>query len=166
MLSVSINGYDYEVTDTGQVWSKKNKQYLRPKKRKDGYLEVNLWKGNRGRSFLVHRLVAEAFIPNPHGFTQINHKDEDKTNNAVCNLEWCEAAYNSNYGTGATRGVETRKQRRSNCKPVLCVETGVVYTSVNEAAESTGTERSTISRVCAGRRKTANGRHWKYAPAT
>lgn len=65
---------------------------------KNGYLRVVLTKDCDGKHFLVHRLVAEAFLPNPENLPQVNHKDENKTNNIVNNLEWCDAKYNSNYG--------------------------------------------------------------------
>lgn len=65
---------------------------------KNGYLRVSINKGGSRKHFLVHRLVAEAFIPNPQNLPQVNHKDENKANNRVDNLEWCDAKYNSNYG--------------------------------------------------------------------
>lgn len=70
---------------------------------KNGYLRVHLTKDCSSKHFLVHRLVAEAFLPNPQNLPQINHKDEDKTNNGVDNLEWCDAKYNSNYGERTKR---------------------------------------------------------------
>ena len=77
---------------------------LSPAKNKYGYLAVNLQAGNRCN---IHRLVAEAFIPNPDNLPQVNHKDEDKTNNSVDNLEWCSRKYNCNYGTRNIRRIET-----------------------------------------------------------
>ena len=76
---------------------------LKPCTTKDGYLLVNLCKNGKVKSFLVHRLVAEAFIDNTDNLPQVNHKDENKLNNNVDNLEWCDAQYNSNYGTRTER---------------------------------------------------------------
>lgn len=170
MLSEYVNrkpviGYEglYEVTDTGLVYSVRSKKYLSQKKRSDGYMEVNLWRNNFGQSFLVHRLVAEAFIPMVSGLEQINHKDENKSNNNAENLEWCNAKYNSNYGTNRKRGVYTRRSRQSNCRKVKCVETSNVYESIQLATSMTGVHNTNISRVLKGERNTAGGFHWEYA---
>lgn len=76
---------------------------LSPGIRPDGYLVVSL----QYKMFRVHRIVAEAFLPNPDNLPQVNHKDEDKSNNRVDNLEWCDSKYNNNYGTARIRAKET-----------------------------------------------------------
>ena len=108
-----IRGYEgiYEVSDQGRVKSigYGKERILRPVRNNNGYLLVGLRKNREQKWYLVHRLVAQAFIPNPDNLPQVNHKDENKTNNSVQNLEWCDRKYNCNYGT--------RNQRIS--KPVL-----------------------------------------------
>lgn len=93
----------YQVSNLGRVYSIRTNKFLKPKLNRCGYLSVNLkYKGSHVTKS-IHRLVAQAFIPNPNDFPQVNHKDEDKTNNCVDNLEWCSAKYNINYGTARER---------------------------------------------------------------
>ena len=113
-----VVGYEglYEVSNTGRVRSvdrydsrnhfRKGK-VLSLVKNKEGYLQVNLCCNGKCKMFLVHRITAQAFIPNPDNLPQINHKDEDKTNNSVDNLEWCDCSYNNNYGTRKDKVRET-----------------------------------------------------------
>ena len=80
---------------------------LSPAKDKNGYLKVNLHCNGKCKIIRVHRLVAQAFIPNTDNLPMVNHKDEDKTNNNIDNLEWCDQKYNINFGTARIRGKET-----------------------------------------------------------
>lgn len=105
----------YEVSNLGRVYSIRTDKILKPRihdshKNGDGYHRVHLCVNGKKYDYFVHRLVAEAFIPNPYGYTQINHRDEDKTNNDVSNLEWCDCNYNCNYGTRNIRIKETRRE--------------------------------------------------------
>ena len=98
----------YQVSNLGEVRSLNyHKMNITRKmklfKGKDGYLRINLTDGKKKKSYLVHRLVAEAFIPNPNKYLEINHKDETRDNNMVLNLEWCDRSYNNNYGTKIDR---------------------------------------------------------------
>lgn len=104
-----INGYEglYEVSSNGKVKSLKKGIFLKTETLPSGYLRVYLTKNKNSRHFMVHRLVAEAFIPNPDNLPQVNHKDEVKTNNSVDNLEWCTAKYNNNYGNRKERMINT-----------------------------------------------------------
>ena len=93
----------YEISNLGRVKSLNYKRtgkekILKPNKHRKGYLRVELCRDGKVKHFLIHRLVAIAFLPNPMGFTEINHKDENKSNNAISNIEWCSAKYNTNYG--------------------------------------------------------------------
>lgn len=96
-----IPGYEglYAVSDNGLVWSlqttqSRRKGPLKPYSNEAGYLRVNLFKNGKMRHEYVHRLVAKTFLPNPSGFSVVNHKDADPTNNRVDNLEWCDQKYN------------------------------------------------------------------------
>ena len=101
----------YQVSSLGRVKSLKDnhnntrEKILRQVKLKNGYLVVNLWKGGKYKTCLVHRLVATAFLDNPNNFRCVNHKDENKENNIVSNLEWCTYQYNNTYGTCQARRV-------------------------------------------------------------
>ena len=97
-----IDGYEgmYQVSDLGRVRSKHSGEWkvMKVRKRLDGYLSVDLWKNGKKKHFLIHRLVAQAFIPNDDDSkTLINHRNEVKSENMVSNLEWCTAKYNVNY---------------------------------------------------------------------
>lgn len=148
-----IPGYEglYEVSNLGRV--RRNGKILKLTKNAKGYLMLNLCKNGIVRKFLVHRLVALAFLPNPQNLPMINHKDEDKTNNTVSNLEWCTVQYNNSY---------------SQFKPVLQFDKSgnfiTEYPSVIEASRITRINRHDISQCCLGlyHHKTAGGYLWKY----
>lgn len=100
-----IEGYEglYQVSNTGKVRSLNYRRtgetkVLKPSTSKLGYKSVNLCKDGKNKGYLVHRLVALAFIPNPNNYPVVNHKDENPSNNTVWNLEWCTQEYNINYG--------------------------------------------------------------------
>lgn len=125
-----------------------------------GYKRVSLCKNGKHKNFQVHRLVAEAFIPNPDHLPCINHKDEDKTNNHVDNLEWCSVEYNSNYGTAIERRSEKRKV------PILQYDNQGNFirewNSASDAYRELGIYQQDISRCCKGIRKSACGYIWIY----
>lgn len=134
-------------------------------KYKNGYSFVMLLNNKKSSSYLVHRLVAKAFIPNPDNLPQVNHKDEDITNNTVDNLEWCTPKYNANYGTRNTRCYESN---RKYFKPIYQIDKdcGMIvrwWESIKCAARQLGIDDALIGRVCKGRGITAGGFVWRYA---
>ena len=113
----SIPGYEglYEVSSYGRVRSVERcdrfnrkivSKILKPNY-VSGYLRVGMYKNKTFKYYLIHRLVAQAFLPNPDNLSEVNHKDEDKSNNRVDNLEWCDRSYNMNYGTVQQRRIQT-----------------------------------------------------------
>ena len=125
---------------------------------KDGYLKLVLVKNKQRKTFRVHRLVAETFIPNPENKPQVNHRDENPANNCVTNLEWMTPKENINYGTGIERRATPSRKR------VRCIETGVIYSSITDAEIKTGISHAHLSLVCnkVNGNKTAHGYHWEF----
>lgn len=164
-----IDGYEglYQVNNLGQVKSLRKNILLSPSIKKNGYYQVVLQSNGFKKYISVHRLVAIAFLDNPKNHPQVNHIDENKSNNCVWNLEWCTAEYNTNYGTGMIRQVDKRKgkfilgdnKRARKCK---CIETGIIYDCIKLASIDTNITEGNISRCCSGQRHTAGGFHWEY----
>lgn len=159
-----IKGYEsmYEVSDKGRVRSIKfgKERILKPLRNTCGYLQVDLWKNGEHKMYLVHRLVAQTFTPNPDNLTEVNHKDEDKDNNSVQNLEWCDRKYNINYGN--------RNQMVSIklSKPILqYTKSGEFvreWKSTYDVERNLGYFHNYISYCCNGKLKSAYGYVWKY----
>lgn len=176
-----VKGYEelYEVSNKGRVKRLERdiickngvkrhikERILKSHKNSQGYLTVNLC----DKQVLVHCLVAEAFIPNPENKPQVNHKDEDKTNNCVENLEWMTAKENCNYGTRNERvGKASGKARKNHValsKPVAqYTKDGVlikVWPSAREAGRKLELSQGNISSAARGEYKTSGDFIWKY----
>lgn len=124
-----------------------------------GYSFVHLYKENKSKIFRVHRLVAEAFIPNDNKkLTLINHKDENKLNNRVENLEWCDSKYNINYSKDKNKGINSKKIIQMNMNEVVVQE----WDSISEAANSLCYSKSSISNCCRGKIKSYKNFLWKF----
>lgn len=160
-----IEGYEgiYFISNHGNVKSMPRKGakggIIKATPDKDGYWCIGLNKHGHRKTFKVHRLVAIAFIPNDNNLPEVNHKDEDKTNNHVDNLEWCEHVYNSRYGS--------RPQRISSAlsTPVYSIdENGNVehFASMNIAYKMTGVHVSNIASAVNGIYSQAGNRKWYY----
>ena len=155
-----IIGYEgiYQVSNKGNVFSIERMAQgrkcggitLKPKHRRDGYLHVGLYRNGKMKNKLIHRLVLEAFVENPKNLPEVNHKDENKTNNDLSNLEWCSGRYNVNYGT--------RNERLSKKVRAVNVETGeVVEFNSTQEADRKGYSSGGVSQACRGDYKNSNG---------
>lgn len=135
--------------------------FMKPSVGRKGYLQIDLRYGGKRHYCKIHRLVAEAFIPNPDNLPEINHKDEDKTNNRVDNLEWCTHWYNVHYGTGAERGREPLKKNfnQYDYDGNLIAE----WRGMNVVARDKSIDPSCIIRCCQGLVRTYQGSIWLYA---
>lgn len=124
------------------------------------YLLVWLHSGKgKQKSFRVHRLVAEAFLPKVEGKNIVNHKDFDKTNNKVSNLEWCTYLENTHHAVEHGKFDRAIEKRR---KPVLNVETGELFRSIEEACQKYGVTRRSIYQVVNLEKRTSCGYHWRF----
>ena len=165
---VYIVGTDnYFVSNFGEV---RHNDYVRkPTKDKDGYLQIGLIVNGRKTSRKIHRLVAQAFIPNPDKKPQINHIDGNKQNNCIDNLEWVTNSENQTHKykkLGYKDNTATRIKKRANCgkanmKKVICIETGKEYESARIASKSLGLHFSAVSTAIYSN-TACGGHHWKY----
>lgn len=160
-----VEGYEglYLVTDEGKIYSLPRIVYngrgkwtrpmreLKPGTRAEKYKFVILNKDGESKSFSVHSLVARAFLENPYGYTEINHKDENPANNRADNLEWCSRQYNIDY---------------SKSKAIAQYEMDgtkiAEYKSISYASRITGILRQAINNAVCGESHTAGGYRWKY----
>ena len=160
-----IKGYEglYQVSNYGNVKSLNyrntgKEKLLKSVQYNTGYLCVGLY-NKPNKLYLIHRLVAEAFIPNPDNLPCVNHKDEDKTNNHVNNLEWCTQLYNINYGS------RNERMRESLSKKVYqyTLDSKFIkeWKSTNECGRN-GYNQGHIASCCRGKRKTHKGFKWSY----
>lgn len=160
---------DYQVSNFGRIksfkYDKENGKIMKPYKTTKGYLQIDLSLDGRKREnrlhLAVHRLVARAFIPNPENLPQVNHKDENKENNHVNNLEWCTNEYNSRYGTRSEKvGAKQRKLIYSLDKDGNIEEFDGLRFAARIITGNSNASGSTIGDVIKGKRKTAYGRQW------
>lgn len=153
----NIDGWErYEVSTDGRIRNKESGCVLQSRANSCGYMRVGLCKHRKQKWVFVHRLVAEAFIANPDNKGQVNHKNGNKTDNRAENLEWVTASENQSHRR------KVLMKDGSPKKQVRCVETGVVYPSIHEAARQTNGCFKQISAVCTGKYRTHMGKHWEF----
>ena len=167
-----IDGYEglYQISNLGNVKSLNYRnqgieRILTPKCNNAGRLWVELARNGDRKPMLIHRLVAMAFIPNPNGYPQVNHMDENPKNNHVDNLEWCTALYNIQYSL--------QRHPAAHTKPITRNEPVIQYTKSGQPVRvwenlvsirhETGWNDWHIEECCKGNRKTAKGYIWRYA---
>lgn len=159
-----IKGYEglYEVSDQGRVKSigYGKEIMLRPWRNTQGYLKVKLCKNGEEKTCYVHRIVAQTFTPNPENLPQVNHIDENPSNNKSENLEWCDQKYNNNYGT------RVKRQAEKLSKSVLqYTKSGAFvreWKSTRDVERNLGFNHGNISQCCNGIRNSSNGYIWKF----
>lgn len=145
----------YWISDQGRVKNRHNK-ILKLGTDGKGYVKVWLMKDKKQKSYRIHRLVAEAFIPNPDNLPEVNHIDENKMNNNANNLEWCTRKENIQHSIKS--GHIT-----FNEKPIYCFDLDEEFASASAASVHTGVCRTSILKACRGQLTQAGGKLWCYA---
>lgn len=161
-----IKGYEglYAVTSDGAVIGLRSGKELKPMNMR-GYLRVKLYRNAQPKMYSIHRLVASAFIPNDQGKEQVNHKDGNKSNNNVSNLEWVTQsenqihAYINGLNSSEHANMVTRKRIEQKTMDGNVLKT---WNSMSEASRATGIPISNITHCCRGRIKHAGGFKWDY----
>ena len=157
---VKVDGFEnYEVSNLGKVRNIKSGIMLKPWITKDGYLRHCLYKHNKRKNLLLHRIIATAFIDNPGKKPQVNHIDENKLNNDLSNLEWCSVRENIIHGTRTKRVAEKLSQKVIQ----LDLNDNIlnVFKSMIQAERETGIPNGNINRCCNGKIKSAGGYKWR-----
>lgn len=155
----AVRGFEnlYEVSNFGNIRTKNGRPLKGQNNR--GYRKIILTKNHKRYFVFVHRLVADAFVPNPLNYPVINHKDECPSNNHADNLEWCTQKYNTNYGTCVQRRAANHyKSINQYCNNGFIRK----WDSIKEAGDQLQIDHSSITKAAKGKRKTAGGFFWKY----
>lgn len=133
---------------------------INPRKNPAGYMRIAIHVRPMNKQFMVHRLVAETFIPNPNNLPFVNHKDENTSNNSVDNLEWCDRRYNNTYGTALSRAHETRK-KNGHARTVYQYDLDgnyiAEYSSAYKAFQETGVNKAVLYGCLVGDKISAGG---------
>ena len=163
-----IKGYEglYAITSCGKIYSYTSKKFLKPIQQKNGYLRICLSKNNIRKNFLIHRLVIETYNPvdNMENL-QVNHINENKVNNFLNNLQWVTPKDNINYGNRNTKAgkkiSKANKNHKALSKPIICIETKIIYPSIHEAARQLNFDSSYLAKSVKMGKK-VYGFTWEY----
>lgn len=154
----------YEINEVGKIRRIDRNYFLKPMLGKNGYFMVCLWKQNTPGYRYIHRILAEAFLPNPKSLPTVNHIDGNKGNNDLSNLEW--ASYSRNNKHAYETGLKNPSRNTGPKKPVIQLDINGIkiseFVSAIEAAKKTGISTTTVYRILHGKRKSSRGFIFKY----
>ena len=160
---VKIKGFNnYYINTDGEIYSMASNKIIKEVISNSGYSLVCLWENGKKKNFLVHRLVALTFLPNIQNLPEVNHKDFNKQNNKLTNLEWCSRQYNLDYSLNAGRynfDFSKKKINQYDLKGNLIRQ----WQSINEASKTLNICSSHITKCCKGKQNKAKGFVWRYA---
>lgn len=169
----AVNNFsNYKIDENGRVFNTQGKE-IKQTINRNGYSMVVLSNNGRAKNCSVHRLVAEAYIPNPENKPEVNHKDSNRKNNSVSNLEWCTHSENMKHGykygfkqsylshDDQKRGARINGEKTK--RTVRVIETGIIYSSLHECAIETNCDPGAISKCCNGLAKQHHGYHFEWA---
>lgn len=165
-----INGYNnYSVSNKGEIRNDDTGKIKSSRYNKHGYKVIDLYFNGTRETKRVHRLVADAFISNPENKPQVNHKDGNKSNNNINNLEWCTASENMkhSFNTGLSKPNKSMLGKKNpnagrHGKPVRIIETGETFSSIAECEKAINGNNRHISDCLSGRQNTHRGYHFEY----
>lgn len=157
-----IYGYAglYKISPDGQVLNVQTGNLLKGNINSHGYMVFSLTKGGQKKDCKLHRLLAQTFIPNPNNYECINHKDGNKLNNSLVNLEWCTKGYNNFH---ARTVLNASADEKPVCQTTMNGEFVALWASIGKAAKTMRVSPPCIADCCEGRAKSAAGFVWEYA---
>ena len=153
----------YEISNLGRIKSLyfNKEKILKPRLTLDNYYQIDLCKNKKIYKKYIHRLVAEAFIPNPNNLPIINHIDENSKNNVISNLEWCDSKYNNNYGNCKNKISEANSIKINQYD--LNGNFVKQWLGINNASRCLKINKGNICMCCKGKRNNAGGYIWRYS---
>lgn len=162
LLVKDVPGYEdqYTISERGHIWNKRTGGQLFGNVNSHGYMVVSLTKNGKKKDCKLHRLLALAFIPNPNNYECVNHKDGNKLNNKLDNLEWCTKKYNNHH---AREELHIDFSAKPVCQTTMDGSVVAIWANYSLAAKTIGVSPVCIASCCEGLANSAGGYRWEPA---